>query len=137
MSVAALCARAVTRVMHTSSPWSQAVLVQPAAGLQPSEVRMILITGPDLLAVQEAALSIFDAGHIPVVGEWFVSPMAALPACGAAYDQLFGPLAERLLHRADGVLRLDGASPTADTVVQMARNQGLRVFSSLEDVLAG
>jgi hypothetical protein len=98
---------------------------------------MILITGPDLLAVQEAALSIFDAGHIPLVGEWFVSPMAALPACGAAFDQLFGPLAERLLYRADGVLRLDGASATADAVVQMARNQGMRVFSSLEDVLAG
>jgi len=98
---------------------------------------MILITGADLLAMQEAALTIFDAGHIPIIGEWFASPMTALPACGATFDELFQPLAERLLLRADSVLRLEGNSPAADTVVRMARSQGLRVFFNIEDVLAG
>jgi hypothetical protein len=98
---------------------------------------MVLVTGGDPLAVQETALTLFDAGHIPLVGEWFVSPMAALPSCGARFDAIFVPLAERLLRRADAVLRLDGASPAADTVVQMARSQGLRVFSNIEDLLAG
>ena len=105
--------------------------------MQPSEVRMVLITGADLLSVQEAALTLFDAGHIPLVGEWFASPMSALPSCGAGFEDLFRPLAERLLRRADAVLRLDGASLAADTVVAMARSQGLRVFSNVEDVLAG
>ena len=98
---------------------------------------MVLITGPDLLAMQEAALTLFDAGHIPLIGEWFASPMVALPACGAGYDDVFQPLAERLLLRADAVLRLEGASPASDSVVHAARNQGLRVFSRIEDVLAG
>lgn len=98
---------------------------------------MVLITGPDLLAMQEAALTLFDAGHIPLIGEWFVSPMAALPACGAGFENLFAPLAERLLMRADAVLRLNGDSVAADTVVAMARSQGLRVFFNLDEVLAG
>ena len=98
---------------------------------------MVLITGGDLLAMQEAALTLFDAGHIPLIGEWFASPMAALPACGAAYEDLFQPLAERLLLRADAVLRLDGSSATADVVVRAARTQGMRIYYSLEDVIAG
>src|SRR4051812_35840792 len=122
--------------MHTTSPWSEAVLVNPPA-LQPSEVRMVLITGVDLLGMQEAALTLFDAGHIPVIGEWLASPMAALPACGAAYEDLFEPIAERLLLRADAVLRLEGASAFSDALVQMARNQGLRVFFTVDEALAG
>jgi len=120
----------------TTSTWSQAVLVNPPA-LQSTEVRMILITGTDLLAMQEAGLTLFDAGHIPVIGEWFAQPMAALPACGAAYEDLFEPMAERLLARVDGVLRLGGMSGFSDSLVRMARSQGLRVFFNIEDVLAG
>ena len=98
---------------------------------------MILVTGPDLLAMQEAALTLFDAGHIPVVGEWFASPMASLPACGAQYEDVFGPLSERLLLRADAVLRLEGKSTAADALVFDARRQGMRVFFNLDDALAG
>ena len=98
---------------------------------------MVLITGADLAAMQEAALTLFDAGHIPLVGEWFATPMSALPECSAKFDDLFTPLAERLLMRADAVLRLEGGSAASDVVVQMARGQGLRVFYSVEDVLAG
>ena len=60
-----------------------------------------------------------------------------LPACGAPLDALYQPLSERLLLRADSVLRLEGASAAADGLVQAARAQGLRVFSSVDDVLAG
>jgi hypothetical protein len=100
-------------------------------------MRMILVTGTDLLAMQEAALTLFDAGHIPIIGEWFAQAMAALPACGAAFDDLFEPMAERLLTRVDGVLRLDGMSAFSDALVRMARSQGLRVFFSIDEVLAG
>ena len=122
--------------MHSTSPWSQVALAN-APGLQASEVRMVLIAGADLLPMQEAALALFDAGHIPLIAEWIASPMAALPACGASLDALYEPLSERLLLRADSVLRLEGASAAADALVQTARAQGLRVFSSLDDVLAG
>jgi hypothetical protein len=123
--------------MNTSNnSWTQAVMAS-APQLQATEVRMVLITGTDLQAVQEAALALFDAGHIPLVGEWFASPMAALPACGAAFEDLYEPLAERLLMRADAVLRLEGTSAFADSLVSSARSQGMRVFFSLDDVLAG
>jgi hypothetical protein len=119
-----------------TSPWSQVTLVHPPA-LQPSEIRMVLITGADLLTMQEAALTLFDAGHIPLIAEWMASPMSSLPACGASLDDIFEPLAERLLLRADSVLRLDGASSSADMVVRQARSHGLRVFFKVEDVMAG
>src|SRR5262245_29632231 len=126
--------------MHTSSesssPLPQSVLVN-APSLQASEIRMVLVTGGEPLAVQEAALTLFDAGHIPLVGEWFVSPMTSLPACGAKFDDILGPLAERLLTRADAVLRVEGSSAASDAIVRMARIQGLRVFFNIEDLLAG
>src|SRR6266436_10401473 len=122
--------------MHSTSPWSRAMLANPP-GLQPSEVRMVLITGPDLLPMQEAALALFDAGHIPLIAEWIASPMASLPSCGASLDAIYEPLSERLLLRADSVLRLEGGSASADSLVQVARAQGLRVFSSVDEVLAG
>jgi hypothetical protein len=122
--------------MNSTSPWSQVTLADPPA-LQPSEVRMVLVTGADLLAMQEAALTLFDAGHIPLIAEWMASPMASLPACGATLDAIFEPLSERLLMRADSILRLDGPSASADSLVRLARSQGLRVFFNIEEVLAG
>src|SRR3954466_14299119 len=122
--------------MNSTSPWSQVTLANPPA-LQPSEVRMVLVTGADLLAMQEAALTLFDAGHIPLIAEWIASPMASLPACGASLDDIYSPLSERLLLRADSVLRLDGDSTSADALVRLARAQGMRVFSTVDEVLAG
>jgi molybdopterin biosynthesis enzyme len=62
-------------------------------------------------------------GHVPVVGEWL-----------ALFDEIFHPTAERLLARCDAVLRVGGASHGADRMVQVARERGLAVFSSLHKV---
>jgi hypothetical protein len=84
------------------------------------------------------ALPLFRAGHIPVVGEWFALPLVALAgsrrAGDAAFDEIFHPIAERLLARCDAVLRVGGASEGADLMVRVARERGLGVFRRLGDV---
>lgn len=52
----------------------------------------------------------------------------------AAFEEIFHPIAERLLTRCDAVLRVGGASKGADLMVQVARDRGLAVFSSLHEV---
>jgi hypothetical protein len=113
---------------------------------------MILIAGPyrsgtgddpakmkaNVDAMEELALPLFRAGHIPVVGEWLALPMVARAGSrrvgDAAFDEIFHPIAERLLSRCDGVLRMGGASAGADEMVRLAREQGRRVFRRLQDV---
>jgi len=99
----------------------------PGAALQRSEVRVILITGPHLAAMESAAVTLFREGHLPVIGEWLASPL----------DLRRDPVTERLLARCDAVLRVHGPSAEADAVASLARSFGLRVFHTVEDALAG
>ena len=39
--------------------------------MQPAETRMIFIVGANVRLMEWAALSLFRAGHIPVLGQWF------------------------------------------------------------------
>ena len=109
--------------------------------LQLVETRMILIAGADVASVEEVALPLFHAGHIPVVGDWFVEPLAALsgpaPVDEETVADISNPLAERLLGRCDAVLRVGGPSTGADALVGMGRSRGLRVYFNLEEALAG
>ena len=113
---------------------------------------MILVAGPfrsgtgddpakmaaNVRDMERYALPLFRAGHIPVVGEWFALPMVALAGSqrvgDAAFDEIFHPIAERLLARCDGVLRVGGASHGADRMVETARERGLAVYHSLGEV---
>jgi molybdopterin biosynthesis enzyme len=51
-----------------------------------------------------------------------------------AFEEIFRPMAERLLARCDAVLRVGGASQGADLMVSVARERGLSVFASLRVV---
>ncbi|NJN19562.1 MAG: DUF4406 domain-containing protein [Oscillochloris sp.] len=113
---------------------------------------MILIAGPyrsgtgddparlaaNVRAMEEVALPLFQAGHIPVVGEWFALPLVALAGSTQVGDEpfnaIFHPIAERLLDRCDAVLRIGGPSQGADEMVRIAQEQGKPVFYRLEDV---
>jgi hypothetical protein len=113
---------------------------------------MILIAGPyrsgtgddpaklaaNVRAMEEYALPLFRAGHIPIVGEWLALPLVALAGSrtigDAPFNEIFHPIAERLLARCDGVLRVGGASAGADQMVAVARERGLRVFTRLSEV---
>ena len=113
---------------------------------------LILIAGPyrsgtgddpakmaaNLKRLEEPSYALFRAGHVPVIGEWM-----ALPVWNAAggerigddlYEEIFHPVAGRLLALCDAVLRLPGDSKGADNDVRIARERGIPVYYRLEDV---
>jgi hypothetical protein len=102
---------------------------------------MILIAGADLTSMEEVAAAIFAAGHVPVIGDWFTEPLAAMSGVDAdteeGFDQILEPLTERLLARCDAILRVDGHSAAADAIARAARARGLRVFFDVKDALDG
>lgn len=113
---------------------------------------MILVAGPyrsgtgddpekmaaNVRVMEAYALPLFRAGHIPVLGEWFALPLVALAGSrqvgDAAFEEIFHPLAERLLDRCDAVLRMGGPSSGADLMVRVAQERGLQVYHRLSEV---
>jgi hypothetical protein len=113
---------------------------------------LILIAGPyrsgtgddplklaeNVRAMEAYALPLFRAGHVPIVGEWLALPLVALAGSkrigDAAFDEIFHPIAERLLARCDAVLRVGGPSQGADLMVQTAQRRGLTVLYALDEV---
>ena len=112
---------------------------------------MILIAGPyrsgtgddpalmaaNLARLEEAAWPLFQAGHVPMIGEWVALPVLRSAGAGVTdplAEQVLYPTAERLLARCDAVLRLPGASVGADQDVAIARERGLPVWTRVEDV---
>jgi len=113
---------------------------------------MILVAGPyrsgtgddpeklaaNVRAMEAYALPLFRAGHIPLVGEWLALPLVALAGSrqigDAPFEEIFHPIADRLLARCDAVLRMGGASKGADLMVETARQHGLAVYHDLREV---
>ncbi|MFJ2091003.1 DUF4406 domain-containing protein [Streptomyces sp. NPDC087901] len=113
---------------------------------------MILVAGPyrsgtgddprkleaNVRAMNESALRLFRAGHLPVTGEALALPL--LDIAGSTrpgdplFDEIFHPVAEQLLGRCDAVLRIGGPSEGADRMVAQARAQGKAVYSDPADV---
>ena len=114
--------------------------------------QMILIAGPyrsgtnddpakmsaNVHLMEAYALPLFRAGHIPVLGEWFALPLVSLAGSRRvgddAFNEIFHPIAERLLGHCDAVLRVGGASQGADLMVQIANDRGLNIYRRLGDV---
>jgi hypothetical protein len=88
--------------------------------------------------MESFALPIFRLGHIPVLGEWFALPLVELAGStqvgDEAFNEIFHPIAERLLKKCDAVLRVGGASQGADLMVEVARSHGLQLYSQLEEI---
>nr|CTQ95776.1 hypothetical protein [Kibdelosporangium sp. MJ126-NF4] len=115
---------------------------------------MILVAGPyrsgtgddptklaaNVDTMNQAALHLFRAGHLPVTGEALALPLIELAGSttvgDAAFDEIFHPIARQLLSRCDAVLRIGGPSAGADEMVEQARAEGKQIFTSLDDVLA-
>jgi hypothetical protein len=113
---------------------------------------MILVAGPyrsgtgddpvkmadNVRRMEAYALPLFRAGHLPVVGEWLALPLVALAGSrkvgDAAFDEIFHPIAERMVARCDAVLRVGGPSQGADLMVDLARQRGRSVFHALAEV---
>ena len=113
---------------------------------------MVLVAGPyrsgtgddpDKLAanvatMNQAALGVFRAGHLPITGEALALPLIDLAGSDrigdAVFDEIFHPIARRLLARCDAVLRVGGASAGADEMVAIARDQGKPVFAGVDEL---
>jgi len=98
---------------------------------------------PELLeknvkCMESFALPLFRAGHMPVLGEWMALPLVHADGSRRVgddvFNELFHPLAIRLLDKCDAVLRVGGASAGADEMVRIARERGLDVYAALEEV---
>ena len=113
---------------------------------------MILVAGPyrsgtndapELMAanldkLEAVTLQLFRAGHLPMIGEWVALPLLKLagskhPGDGP-YQEILYPVAERLLHKCDAILRIEGASKGADEDVRIGIARGLKIYYKLEDV---
>jgi ADP-ribose pyrophosphatase len=114
---------------------------------------MILIAGPyrsgtgddpalmakNVAAMEAYVVPLYEAGHMPVLGEWLALPL--LQAAGSTqvgdtvFERIFHAHATRLLAHCDAVLRVGGASAGADAMVRIAQERALPVFHSLADIV--
>ena len=115
---------------------------------------LILVAGPyrsgtnddpaliarNLHVMTEASLRLFRRGHMPITGEALALPMIEMAGStkigDAAFNEIFHPLARRLFHKLDAVLRAGGPSAGADEMVELARSNGLAVYLSIDEVPA-
>jgi hypothetical protein len=127
-------------------------MVSVEAPMNRPKPMLILIAGPyrsgtngdplriaqNLDRLESFALSIYKAGHIPVIGEWVALPLmkqaGSLKLGDDISEQYLYPVASRLLERCDAVLRIEGESKGADEDLRLARERGLQVYWRMEDV---
>ena len=113
---------------------------------------MILVAGPyrsgtndDPKLIQanvdhmtETALELYRIGHLPVLGEWFALPL--IEAAGskqigdAAFNEIFHPVAIRLIDHCDAILRIGGPSQGADDMIRIGKEKGKLIFLKKEDI---
>lgn len=116
------------------------------------KAQQILIAGPyrsgtdgdpqriaaNLARLEQAALAVYQRGHVPVIGEWLALPLAAAAGStqfGDAVSEAFlYPVAHRLIAQCQAVYRIEGASAGADNDVRLANEWGLTVYRRLEDI---
>jgi len=113
---------------------------------------MILVAGPyrsstndnpeliaaNVKAMTDTALEIYRMGHLPVLGEWFALPL--IEAAGsekmgdAVFNEIFHPVAIKLIDHCDAVLRIGGASSGADEMVKTGKEKGKIIFYNKNEV---
>ncbi|POX30355.1 NUDIX hydrolase [Serratia marcescens] len=116
------------------------------------KAQQILIAGPyrsgtdgdpqriaaNLARLEQAALAVYQRGHVPVIGEWLALPLAAAAGStqvGDAVSEAFlYPVAHRLIAQCQAVYRIEGASAGADNDVRLANERGLTVYRRLEEI---
>ena len=118
----------------------------------PNKPQMILIAGPyrsgtnddpekmaaNLRHLESVSWSLFQAGYVPMIGEWVALPIWHVAGGKTVgddlYEEILHPTAGRLLQLCDAVLRLEGASKGADNDVKLALERGIPVYYNLNEV---
>ena len=114
--------------------------------------QLILIAGPyrsgtdgdaqriadNLHRLEQAALAVYQRGHVPVIGEWLALPLATAAGStqlGDAVSEAFlYPVAHRLIAQCQAIYRIEGASAGADNDVRLANQWGMPVYYRLDDI---
>ena len=107
---------------------------------------LILVAGPyrsgtngntdliaaNVMAMTETALELYKMGHLPVLGEWFALPLIEAAGSKEVGDQIFNdifhPIAVKLIDHCDAILRIGGASAGADEMVNVGQAKGKIIF---------
>lgn len=118
----------------------------------PVKSLLILIAGPyrsgtnddptlmrkNVQAMEYYALPIFRGGHIPIIGEWLALPLVDLAGSkevgDQAFNEIFHPIAIRLLEKCDAILRIGGPSAGADEMVKVGLSLGLKIYTALAEI---
>jgi len=113
---------------------------------------LILIAGPyrsntgddpakiaeNMRRMNEAGLVVFRLGHIPVTGEALALPLIEVAGSKETgdpiFNEIFHPIARRLIDRIDAVLRIGGPSRGADEMVASAREAGKRIYLAISEI---
>lgn len=113
---------------------------------------MILVAGPyrsgtdddpgkiqaNVDAMTDTAYKLFLRGHLPVLGEWYALPLINHAGSSGVGDELFNnifhPVARRLVPFCSGCLRIGGESKGADEMVSTARRYGKAVYFSIDEI---
>ncbi len=119
---------------------------------EPERTLMVLVAGPyrsgtaddpaliarNMQAMNQAALAVYHAGHLPVAGEWFALPLIETAGSAAmgdpTWDAIFHPVAEQIAARCDACLRIGGASAGADAMVAIFERRDRPVFRGLDEL---
>lgn len=92
----------------------------------------------NLRAMEDAALQLHRAGHLPVLGEWLALPLIARAGSrvmgDAEWNLIFHPVSDQLARRCDACLRIGGASAGADQMVAVFEARGRPVYRRVEDI---
>jgi hypothetical protein len=113
---------------------------------------LILVAGPyrsntgddpekianNLHQMNVASLQLFRLGHMPITGEALALPIIAVAGSkqigDEVFNEIFHPIARRLIERVDAVLRIGGPSAGADEMVTLARDAGKKVYTAIDQI---
>lgn len=88
--------------------------------------------------MHKTALAVYQVGHLPVLGEWFALPLIHTAGSQKMGDQIwneiFHPVAIRLINKCDAILRVGGASGGADEMVRIGQEKGKRILYALNEI---
>jgi len=89
----------------------------------------------NLRAMNDAAVALHRAGHVPIIGVNMALPMIeAAGGSETAYQGIMMPVSLALADRCDACLRVGGPSKGADDEVKRFEAAGRPVYRSLVDV---
>lgn len=88
--------------------------------------------------MEKVALAVYRQGHTPICGEWLALPLiqqAGSTQLGdTIFNEIFHPIAVRLIDHCDAVLRVGGPSAGADEMMKQAKLKGKQTYWTLEEL---